>query len=49
MSVHGTELPVILLPREVRLVVERVLLLTALPPGAIPAVRDVVLYSAAAE
>jgi hypothetical protein len=48
MSVHGTEPPVILLPREVRLVVERVLLLTALLPGAIPAVRDVVLYSAAA-
>ncbi|MFC0385521.1 hypothetical protein [Muricoccus vinaceus] len=39
---------VTLLPREVRLVVERILLLTRLPPGAIPAVRDVVLYSAAA-
>ena len=48
MSTPCTETPVVLLPREVRLVVERVLLLTALPPGVIPAVRDVVLYSAAA-
>ncbi len=37
---------VTLLPREVRLVVERLLLLTSLPSGLIPAVRDVVLYSA---
>jgi hypothetical protein len=48
MSATCTEGPVTLLPREVRLVVERILLLTALPSGAIPAVRDVVLYSAAA-
>ena len=39
---------IVLLPREVRMVVERMLLLTRTPPGAIPAVRDVVLYSAAA-
>ncbi|WP_458094276.1 hypothetical protein [Roseomonas sp. WA12] len=37
----------ILLPREVRLVVERILLLTTLPVGAVPAIRDAVLYSAA--
>ena len=48
MSAACTEAPVTLLPREVRLVVERILLLTSVPPGAIPAVRDVVLYSAAA-
>ncbi|MBP0446899.1 hypothetical protein J8J14_19165 [Roseomonas sp. SSH11] len=48
MSAVCTEGPVTLLPREVRLVVERILLLTALPAGAIPAVRDTVLYSAAA-
>jgi hypothetical protein len=36
------------LPREMRLVIERILLLTTLPPGMVPAVRDVVLYSAAA-
>jgi hypothetical protein len=35
------------LPREMRLVIERILLLTTLPPGMVPAVRDVVLYSAA--
>jgi hypothetical protein len=35
-----------LLPREIRLVVERLLLLTGLPFGFVPAVRDVVLYSA---
>lgn len=40
--------PVTLLPREVRLVVERILLLTPLPPGMVPAVRDAMLYSAAA-
>lgn len=39
---------VTLLPREIRLVVERILLLTPLPHGFIPAVRDVVLYSAVA-
>lgn len=39
--------PTILLPREVRLVVERILLLTTLPAGAVPAIRDAVLYSAA--
>ena len=39
---------VTLLPREIRLVVERLLLLTPLPFGFIPAVRDVVLYSAIA-
>lgn len=38
---------VTLLPREVRLVVERILLLTTLPAGMVPAVRDVILYSAA--
>ncbi len=38
---------VTLLPREIRLVVERMLLLTALPIGMVPAVRDVLLYSAA--
>ena len=38
----------VLLPREIRLVVERLLLLTPLPFGFIPAVRDVVLYSAIA-
>jgi hypothetical protein len=44
---EGAE-PVTLLPREVRLVVERILLLTPLPAGMVPAVRDVLLYSAAA-
>jgi LDH2 family malate/lactate/ureidoglycolate dehydrogenase len=44
---EGAE-PVTLLPREVRLVVERILLLTPLPSGMVPAVRDVLLYSAAA-
>jgi hypothetical protein len=39
---------VVLLPREIRLVVERLLLLTRLPFGFIPAMRDVVLYSAIA-
>lgn len=39
---------VLLLPREIRLVVERLLLLTPLPFGFVPAVRDVVLYSAIA-
>jgi hypothetical protein len=39
---------VTLLPREIRLVVERLLLLTPLPFGFVPAVRDVVLYSAIA-
>lgn len=48
MSAAPVAEAVTLLPREVRLVVERILLLTRLPPGAIPAVRDVVLYSAAA-
>lgn len=48
MSAACGEDAVTLLPREVRLVVERILLLTRLPPGAIPAVRDVVLYSSAA-
>ncbi|MBP0491915.1 hypothetical protein [Roseomonas indoligenes] len=48
MSAACTEAPVTLLPREVRLVVERILLLTTVPHGLIPAVRDVVLYSAAA-
>ncbi|WP_338663782.1 hypothetical protein VQH23_01185 [Pararoseomonas sp. SCSIO 73927] len=48
MSEVPTESPVTLLPREVRLVVERILLLTTVPHGLIPAVRDVVLYSAAA-
>ena len=48
MSAACNKEAVTLLPREVRLVVERILLLTKLPPGAIPAVRDVVLYSAAA-
>ncbi|WP_431284350.1 hypothetical protein ACQW02_05945 [Humitalea sp. 24SJ18S-53] len=43
-----SDAPVTLLPREVRLVVERILLLTRLPAGSVPAVRDVVLYSAAA-
>ena len=44
----GDMTPVTLLPREVRLVVERILLLTPLPAGMVPAVRDVLLYSAAA-
>lgn len=44
----GPMAPVTLLPREVRLVVERILLLTPLPPGMVPAVRDAMLYSAAA-
>ncbi|WP_052401408.1 hypothetical protein [Muricoccus aerilatus] len=48
MNATCTKEAVMLLPREMRLVVERILLLTHLPPGAIPAVRDVVLYSAAA-
>jgi hypothetical protein len=48
MSAACSEGPVTLLPREVRLVVERILLLTTLPAGSIPAVRDVVLYAAAA-
>lgn len=39
---------VVLLPREIRLVVERLLLLTPLPRGLIPAVRDVAFYSAIA-
>ncbi len=39
---------VTLLPREIRLVVERLLLLTQLPFGFIPAVRDAVFYSAIA-
>jgi hypothetical protein len=39
---------VTLLPREIRLVVERLLLLTGLPFGFIPAVRDAVFYSAIA-
>ncbi|MGG5823853.1 hypothetical protein [Falsiroseomonas sp. HW251] len=39
---------VVLLPREIRLVVERLLLLTPLPFAFVPAVRDVVLYSAIA-
>jgi hypothetical protein len=37
---------VVLLPREIRLVVERLLLLTRLPFGFIPAARDAVFYSA---
>ncbi|MCR0981689.1 hypothetical protein [Roseomonas populi] len=48
MSAACSDTPVTLLPREVRLVVERILLLTTVPHGLIPAVRDVVLYSAAA-
>ncbi len=40
--------PIVLLPREIRLVVERLLMLTPLPHGFVPAVRDVVLYSAIA-
>lgn len=47
-SCHDRGGPVVLLPREVRLVVERILLLTRLPAGAVPSVRDAVLYSAAA-
>jgi hypothetical protein len=43
----AAEAPVTLLPREVRLVVERILLLTPLSAGMVPAVRDVLLYSAA--
>jgi hypothetical protein len=39
---------IVLLPREIRLVVERLLLLTGLPHGFVPALRDVVLYSAIA-
>jgi hypothetical protein len=39
---------VVLLPREIRLVVERLLLLTPLPFAFVPAVRDIVLYSAIA-
>jgi hypothetical protein len=44
----SAEESVTLLPREIRLVVERLLLLTRLPFGFVPAVRDVVLYSAIA-
>lgn len=39
---------VVLLPREIRLVAERLLLLTSLPQGLVPAVRDVVFHSAIA-
>jgi hypothetical protein len=48
MSTVVAEDRVTLLPREIRLVVERLLLLTPLPVGFIPAIRDVVLYSAIA-
>jgi hypothetical protein len=48
MSLAPAEDSVVLLPREIRLVVERLLLLTPLPFGFVPAVRDVVLYSAIA-
>jgi hypothetical protein len=41
--------PVTLLPRELRLVVERILLQTSISAGMVPAVRDVILYSAAAK
>jgi hypothetical protein len=39
---------VTLLPREIRMIVERILLLTPLPMGLVPAVRDAVLYAAGA-
>jgi hypothetical protein len=39
--------PITLLPHEARLVVEGMLLQTRLPTGSVPAVRDVILYSAA--
>ena len=44
----AAEASVVLLPREIRLVAERLLLLTSLPPGLIPAVRDVAFHSAIA-